>query len=410
MSSADSAAFNRGTVLAMVLFGFAAFIALLYFLGSGSNQRPENDRGAHALANGLNGYAGLAELLRLDGYEIELSRSVENLSTPELLVLTPPDQLDPEELSAILSNREYIGPTLVILPKWSAFGLPPNLSDEQQARVQEDWVQIDAARTPDWARELDAPFAVDAQIEVDESGREWMGSGFSGTLPDTRIAGATVAEEASELVRDGEGRALAYEITAPGGEPVTFIIEPDLVNNYGLSDPNRAALALNILEYAGYGRDYRVTFDLTLNGMGGKLNLLTLAFQPPFLAATLCLMIALLVVGWRAFCRFGSPAATRPDFAYGKSQLVINGAGLILRARRFRLLAEPFALLSARRIAARLGLRDHDPQSIDAALASKTPEGTRFSDRRAALIEATSPSEILRAANALREFEGTIRK
>jgi hypothetical protein len=144
---------------------------------------------------------------------------------------------------------------------------------------------------------------------------------------------------------------------------------------------------------------------MTLNGFGASENLLTLAFRPPFLAATLCLLLALLIIGWRAFMRFGPPAvAAGPNIAFGKRQLITNGAGMILRARRFALLAAPYAALSSRRIAERLGLSRPDPQAIDAALARRLPLEEPFTRRAARLEAAETPAEILAAAQALGEL------
>ncbi|MEM6476294.1 MAG: DUF4350 domain-containing protein, partial [Pseudomonadota bacterium] len=212
---------------------------------------------------------------------------------------------------------------------------------------------------------------------------------------------------------DGDTRALALQMQLDeeyDPEPVTFVIEPDLMNNYGLSDGDRAALALKLIEDAGYGRQDPVTFDLTLNGLGGTVNLLTLAFRPPFLAATLCLILSLLIVGWRAFKRFGPPVASGPAIAFGKSRLVTNGAALILRARRLGLLAEPYADLSARRLADALGLAKPDPEAIDAALRIRLPQEEPYTRRAQRLRAANTPSDILRAAQALKELEGKLSK
>lgn len=189
-----------------------------------------------------------------------------------------------------------------------------------------------------------------------------------------------------------------------------FVVEPDLVNNYGLADPERAKAAVALVREAGFGNENRVTFDQTLNGFGGAENLLTLAFRPPFLAATLCLILAMVIIGWRAFLRFGPAAIRGPEIAFGKKRLVSNGAGLIVRAKRLRLLAAPYAALSARRLAAKLGLHRHEPEDIDAALAARLPEEEPFSTRAERLRNAHTPNEILRAAQALRELEGKLAK
>ncbi|MEM7665098.1 MAG: DUF4350 domain-containing protein [Pseudomonadota bacterium] len=437
--------FGRKAVLGMVVIGFAAFFAMLYFLSVGDTGRKDSDGQAHAAANGLNGYSGLVQLLEAEGYEVSRSRLQSGLETGGLLVLTPPAYYDAEELTEILQKRAYIGPTLIIAPKWMTFGFPPDVPDEVTDKVRDGWIQLGSPWTPDWLEEVEAPFAVDAEIygarnyeefealeddpealaaaeaelaeQLKRRDTSWQGLSMSGKLPDPRIAGIEQAGDKDVLVSDAAGRALAVSYWgadefgySDDTEQITVVVEPDLMNNYGVADADRAALAIALVQQAGYGQDYPVTFDLTLNGFGGSVNLLTLAFRPPFLAATLCLIVAMLIVGWRAFKRFGPPVASGPAIAFGKSQLVSNGAGLIMRAGRLRLLAEPYVDLSARRLADALGLVKPDPQAIDTALAVRLPEEPSYSQRAANLRAATKPSEILRAAKALKELEGKLGK
>lgn len=413
MSARASSPFTARTVLLIVLFGALAFLALLYAIGAGETGSRGNDGRAHAAANGLNGYAGLAKLLELEGYDVTLSRSKGQYTTASLLVLTPPQYMDAEEFAEILEKRQYLGPTLVILPKWYATNFPQKLPDSVKDKVKKGWVKLIGASESSWTADLPEPYAFDS-TKHNAKGKPlgWSGMGLSGQLPATSSLAAVPTTAQDILVEDTEGGVLALDVLGEDGSDfyenawsTTFIIEPDLVNNYGLGDESRAALALELVRTAAYDDDLPIVFDLTLNGFGGTTNLLTLAFQPPFLAATLCLILALLVIGWRAFRRFGAAAAEGPAIAYGKRQLVTNGAGLILRARRFRLLAEPYIALSARRLAHHLGLVRPDPTAIDAALAMRLPDELPFTHRAEALRHAHRQSDILRAADALKELE-----
>src|SRR5690606_34728896 len=132
---------------------------------------------------------------------------------------------------------------------------------------------------------------------------------------------------------------------------VVVVAEPDLMNNYGLADSRRAELAYALVDAAREGQDIPVVFDLTLPGLGQSENLLTLAFRPPFLAATLSLLFAALVIAWRALRRFGPARAEAHARTMGKRQLAHNGAALVERARRLHLLGPPYAALAIGRIA-----------------------------------------------------------
>lgn len=409
----QSVAFSRGGTLVLLAAGFALFLTLIWLIASGEDFVGGGNNGqAHAASKGLNGYAGLARLLEAEGYEVARSRSPAGLESESLLVLTPPPATEPEELGELLRKRENIGPTLVILPKWSALRPPPMLPSEVRDKFKPGWVILTDAFELEWPSKLPAPYAFEHKVETLKADEEprWDGFGRSGELPTRTILYTGEKDIHEPLLVDAAGHWLALKVLGEEDSDyyqdahwTLFLADPDFANNYGLADQDRAAAVLALVREATYDGDITdITFDLTLNGFGASENLLTLAFRPPFLAATLCLLLALLIIGWRAFQRFGPAAAENgPAIAFGKARLIANGAGLILRARRLRLLGAPYAALSARRIADRLGLVRHDTASIDAALARRLPGEEPFSRRAARLQSADKPADILSAAQAL---------
>jgi len=423
-----SGAFNPRTVLGIVVFGAIAFLATLWFIGQGdTGPGPENGQ-AHAAGHGLAGYAGLADMLEKQGYEVSLSRSRGRLDDEDtLLVLTPTAWSDGDDLREIIDGRRYSGPTLVILPKWFAAELPASTKG-----AKEGWVRLFGASKPSFAGELEDELEMTLELAIlKASAADWEGLGLSGRLPDRGKVLALDGGPWVSLVRDANGRDIAafaddggcYAAleTAAEVEPlsedecaqkwaVTVVFEPDLVNNYGLADRDRALLAARLIDLAGEERQFPIVFDLTLAGFGGQRNLLTLAFQPPFLAATLCLILALLIVGWRAFGRFGPPLAEGREIAFGKAQLAANAAGFVRRSGRLHLLGAPYAALIARRLAAAFGLRTADPAQIDAALARRSPDGPTYSGLAARLASARGATETLRAAHALHTLERTLHR
>ena len=414
MSPARGASpFSKAAVLAIVLVSFTAFLAMIYFISVGDTGRGESRGAAHASANGLNGYAALVELLEGEGFEVERSRDLSGLDTGGLLVLTPERFTDPTEFANILENRQYVGPTLVILPKWYVGRIAGRVVEEDREKMQRDWVALEGAYPTGWTSELPEPFALTSEVEILESEEAsfWQGLGLSGKLPTSSVVYAEPSNAHESVIVDDEGRALALNVVGIEGTDyyenahwTMVVVDPDLMNNYGLSDRSRAAAAVALVREAGYGDMTTVTFDMTLNGYGNSTNLLTLAFQPPFLAATLCLIIAILIVGWRAFLRFGPTAASAPDFAFGKRRLVSNGAGLIVRARRLGLLGAPYVALVERKLGRALGLARPDAEAIDEALARRLPNEEPFSYRAARMENADKPTEILRAAQALNDL------
>lgn len=417
VSGRGASPFSRGAVLAVVVVGFAAFLSMLYFIGAGDTGGPGESGVAHASSRGLDGYAGLAEMLEAEGLAVEKSRGADGLDTTDLLILTPSRYAEADDLAALLRDRQYLGPTMVILPKWATGRIMGDLSEEDEERVRSDWVTLIGAGRLSWTEDLPEPFsfALGMDNRGDGNPSSWAGLDLSGKLPTKSKIYVEQESGFDPVIIDDAGRMLAFHVVGTPGTDyyenahwVMFVVEPDLVNNYGLSDPRRAAAALALVQEAGYGDMESVTMDLSLHGYGASTNLLTLAFQPPFLAATLCLILAMLIVGWRAFLRFGPTAASGQDIAYGKQRLVSNGAGLIVRARRLGLLADPYVTLMERRLGKLLGIVRPDAASIDHALSIRLPGEEPFSIRAARLHNATKPMEILRAARALNELTGKL--
>ena len=220
------------------------------------------------------------------------------------------------------------------------------------------------------------------------------------------LAGFILDDGYYPLLEQQAGINRAEEDTMDKGKwPVVFVVEPDLANNYGFANRDNAEAMHELVDLLSDNGDLPVVFDLTLNGLGTSKNLLTLAFTPPFLAATLCLIIAMLVVGWRAFRRFGPPLAEGPAIAFGKERLVRNSAGFIQRSKRLHLLSGPYADMIEHRIGKALRLRHVDSTAIDAALHRRLPDAPDYTASIAALRNARSLREMLGAAATLRSIE-----
>ncbi len=428
-ASSGPAPFSPRAVLGLLLFGALAFLAALYFIGSGQFGENGNDGGAHAAGDGLNGYSALAELLGKRGHEVSMIRNAANRDPEGLLILTPPANADVEEINRILSEHRRTGPTLIMMPKWLAMKLPQNPAIE----AEEGWVALLDAESPDWAGELGEKGMLTASLgKVNASEPGWSGLGLSGRFPQPGAVQAIASHAIVPLVSDRQGRTLAgfwqdggyYPDLAASARvvpldedsadedlwPVVIVAEPDLMNNYGFANRERAMLALAIVDATLEDYDLPVSFDLTLNGLGQGPNLLAMAFSPPFLAATLCFLIAAIIVAWRGMKRFGPPLAALPSFAFGKRQLATNGAALIQRSRRLYLLGAPYAAILRGKVAHLLGIRPGgDPAltegEIDRLLARRGIEPADFATHAEALRAARTPHELLRHAHALKTIE-----
>ncbi|MXO74978.1 DUF4350 domain-containing protein [Altererythrobacter aerius] len=418
-------AFSPRAVIGLVLAGALSFILMLWFIGQGdTGPGPDNGEG-HAASHGLIGYAGIAALLETQGHDVSMSRSQGRLDDEVLLVLTPPPFADADDVAEVIRDRRYAGPTLLILPKWFAAKLPARVSG-----AREGWVAIHDAQTPRWTQDLADELEMQASVAElpNEPAPDWRGMGVAGRLPERfRVQGLDGGPWTS-LVRDAMGRDLVAYADDAGCYPVldaasgqqgrpncdeakwnvTVVFEPDLFNNYGLADRDRAELAAAVVDLAREGQDLPVVFDLTMNGFGAARNLVTLAFTPPFLAATLCLLIALAIVAWRAFGRFGPPIAEEPAIAFGKTRLAADSGGLVRRSGRLHLLGPPYAAMIERRLAAALGVHRARGAALDAAIAARAADAPAFTRLASDLETARGPSATLRAAHALYSLERTI--
>ncbi|GGC09115.1 hypothetical protein GCM10011494_29720 [Novosphingobium endophyticum] len=418
--------FSRRAVLAIVLIGVLLFVALLWMIGTGNGIGSTNDGQAHAGGKGLNGYAAMADYLERRGFPVRKAKNEGALDKPGLLVLTPPAHADGEAIEKIVSARRYTGATMVITPKWMA--APPA---REQTGAKKGWVRIVGAMGPNWPGFLD-----DVSVSIEPVGKEgsparWHGMGLTGTLPAREQVLSGKGDRLAPLVAGPDGRILAAllddgghypmledlavepmqtEIEDEDLYPLIIVFEPDLLDNYGMASLESARLAEKLVRASGIGAGEPVIFDMTLNGFGQTDNLLTLAFTPPFLAATLCLLLAALIVGWRAFLRFGPPLASARAIAFGKRALVANAGSFLRRSGRLHLMAGPYSDRARERLARGLGLprhldTAHAEAAIDRALASRDPDAEPFSMIVARLRQARKPHDLLKAARDLHALE-----
>ncbi len=423
--SRGSNPFTLRSALALVVIGSVLFVALLWMIGSGLGMGRINDGGGHGAGRGLNGYAAFYRLLEEQGHTVSRGRNNAALQQYGLLVLTPPHNVDAEELNQIIGGHRWNGPTLLILPKWQAAPVPRSLRPKG---AKEGWVMLGDAKSPEWAAELENGGSLDPRI--DSGNAAWSGLGLSGNLPVPRTLQTISSGTTTALVRDSRGQALAGLVddgndygalseatdAGPGNNydedlyPLVIVAEPDLLNNYGFSKVETAELASALVDAMTEGEPMPVVFDLTLNGHGHQTNLLTLAFAPPFLAATLCLLLAALAIGWRAFVRFGPPRRTERAIAFGKRALVANSAGLIRRTRRLHLLTGPYADRAGDTISHALAIarqpdRAATEAAIDRALQSRGEDTAPFSQTAERLRHAKTAQQAVHAAQDLHALE-----
>lgn len=435
MSARASGPFSARTALALVVIGGGLFLALLWMIGSnlGEGKSGLNNGAAHAASKGLSGYAAIGQYLEKRGFKVELMRSRRMTQQSGLLVLTPPAEAEGKDIAKLVEEHRPFGPTMVITPKWMTIRAPSRIKEAKKG-----WSVILGTQPPVWSGFLDN-VTVSLRKELADG---WASSTSTGSLPATNAVQTGAGDHLTPLINlQGSTRQLVGYV-ADGGfyeglreialqdeqeaedeaaeahaghYPLVLVFEPDLLNNYGFAKPGNAQEAERLIRAALDGDEGKVMFDLTLNGLGYSPNLLSLALQPPYLAATLCLLLAALFVLWRAFNRFGAPHLSGRALAFGKLALVSNAAALIRRTKRMHLITGPYADAARERLVRALALPaqalpEASEAAIDRALAARAADMPSFSATAAHLRAARRPGEILRAAQSLHSLERILTK
>ncbi|MEE9347117.1 MAG: hypothetical protein V3U82_02910 [Robiginitomaculum sp.] len=363
-------AFKPITLILIALVGlisFSAFITLSGFEGEITERKSGRP---HAGSKSPNGFAAIVHLLKSQDVEVALSRG-EEAEWDQYDSLTVYTIARPATSEAI-ANVNTRGPTLFVMPKWRVYK-----SLEKPGRFVKTGLH-NPERIGDNFKSLSDDIAVMrvsppelkiSNINEDED-TEIEAKSETDTAPDlTTTAPITVSSDAKKGNYPSRAPAALEPVTidrlqsfsSPAFHAIltidgkmvlgqledtqTYLLsEPDLLDNAGVKDYAIAANAMAMLDYLNPESD-SVYFDLTLHGLGTGQNLIKVLLKPPFLAATLCLLATGLLLGWRAFTRFGAPHRDVRAYALGKQALANNSADLIRLAGRQPNMAKGYAAL-----------------------------------------------------------------
>jgi hypothetical protein len=372
----------------MVLAGVFSLSALAVLASFAPDLRTGGDPRAHALSKSAVGFGGLVKLLQLEGKGVVISRTKAAPSNPAALrVLTPDESVEPVDLRALTQ-----GPTLLILPKWEISG----------DRRSPDWVTRDSLSSPQTIAK--GPLSVLQSPSLER--RRGAGLIPLKTADDGRPLGEARIDDLQTIqaknlipvVVDDVGDIVLGVRREGNRRDVYVLSDPDLLNTYALRDLQGAQLALQVLDLARPG-DGPIFFDVTLNGYERGRNLWKLAFEPPFLAATLCILFAVLLMGLQAAVRFGAERRAERAIGLGKQALADNQAGLIRMAKREPRMAVPYLKL----------VRDRTARSIGAGQASDEARLEALLDRLGARRTGLKISELGQEARSVADPAGLVR-
>jgi hypothetical protein len=373
----NAAPFAVRTIVIAVAVVVVGFISFLLLSAYAPDFRPARNGGAHALSPAAVGFSGVAELIRMTRGNVALVRHERGLHDEGLLILTVAPETSAAKVKAILDSRsEQL--TLIILSKWRV----------NRLRDHPGWV-----------------------------GAVGMWPGFVAMQPLRGIAEGELSGGTGGELRSIHGTGLETIEATAGGQPLLvriadtphyILADPDVLNNQGLKTRSGAERAMAMLDKISLqNRD--IAFDVTLMGFGTSPNLLKLAFDPPFLPLTLCLLFAALLAGLHALRRFGPTAHEERKVAFGKRGIAENGAALLRLARRRHLTGGRYAMLTREAVATASGApAGLTGEALDRYLDRLTREGEPFTSLAARAEDAPDTRRLLAAARALHFWRRTV--
>lgn len=382
-AAASAQPFSPKAVVWMIMVGVFAFAAFVVLSAYAPDLRSGRDGRAHALSKSAVGYAGIVALAKGTGIPVVVSRG--GAAGSSLLVLTPEPGVSAKALQSILQETRH-RPVLLILPKWQVaptLGHPGWVSQAGLVPPKAVVPALPPSNAPLVIARRRGTAA--ASLTDIESGRAPFDIGAVASLQTARSDGWTPA------LIDAAGDWVVIRSKA---QPNLLVVaDPDLFNTQGLKDLRRARMALSILE--DLRGDGPVVFDVSLNGFQRSRGVLKLAFEPPFLAATLCALAAAILMGLHAAARFGAPHAPERALALGKRALADNSAALLRLAKREPSMAQPYADLTRQAVARAVGApRLLDKTELDAVLDRLAAKAGRPAEAASLSAEASKVSDI----------------
>ena len=386
-------AFRPATIGLIVAIGVLAFAAMLVLGAYAPDMRSGRNGGTHALSNAVTGFSGIVRLAAATGRNPQVIRNEALLGTEDLVVLTPETGF--KDMGDVLTRR-FGKPTLVVMPKWRTVA--------DKART--GWVRAQGLRSRADPAAILAP-ARPLRVERHPGGGAALRTLLEHAPAEMRFVAPGPLQTVSgdgfrPIVTDSAGRAVLIQFE---DQPLYLLADPDLLSNRGMADRRQAAAALAMLDFLNATDAGSIVFDVTLNGLGQTRSPLKLMFDPPFLAATLAIAIALLLAGLQAIARFGAPLRPERAIAFGKAALIDNASALVRQARRETALGGRYAEMIREKAVTVFGVPSKLRDGAITDYLDKLDGRGRFSALASAAEQARSREELLAAAQALHQWQ-----
>ncbi|MDR3508133.1 MAG: hypothetical protein P4L64_09580 [Caulobacteraceae bacterium] len=376
------------------VFAFCAFVVLSAFapdLEGGLDGAP------HALSRSAVGYAGLVRLLKAEGEIALISRRepARGEAPPALTVVTPSVASDGDALKTRIAQ----GRVLIILPKWAVTPDPANPGWVRPFGLyKDDQIRLLLKAALGTVRTAQRPDRGAVRLAGDSAPAAGMVTG-----PIDHLQTIVAAENLDPILSDPRGGVV---LAATDDHRIYVLSDPDLLNTQGLKSLANARVASALIRGLKVNAGGLV-FDVTVNGYNSPPSLLKLAFQPPFVGATLCLFAAALLMGLHGANRFGAPRRVGRAIALGKLALADNSAALIRLARREHRMAPRYLDLTREAVIKALGIGRLSSAEADAVLdriAEQIGAKDRIADLTKTAAAAKTPADAVAVARDLHHW------
>ncbi len=397
----DANPFNAKTIIWVIVAGVLAFAGFLFLTAYAPKWDRGNDGGTHVLSKSAVGFSGLRRLAELTRRPVDIGADKDSWQRTGFVMVTIGANTNPKLLLELVTARRSVedSKTLYVLPKWDVMAVPG----------KRGFVQTTGMNDP---QALDETMAVLVPATIKLKNGKRTGSGHIVGIEDDEMAGVDVAQSAyvryltngiTPLLVDSSGRTILGRFDDDDNAGYTYILaDPDLLSNKGLKTIESARAALAIIDALRADEKDSIAFDTALAGFDDRRNLLQLMFEPPFLAFTLALIAAAILVGLHALGRFGPPAIEGRAIPFGKRALADNIATLIARAGREDRLGDRYVAVVRDSTGAALGAGALAPEPLEKWLGS-LPGG--FTDLAYAARNAPDAASMQSAAAALFQWK-----
>jgi len=297
-------------IISVVILSMAAAVTLTVM----NTDDDDGSAGVHGYSTSAIGHRGLVKILQKLDVPVIVSRGDSATKAKNgLLVIAEPTLTEDaarEKLKKLLQSGTT---TLVVLPKW--YG---------QAERGRTWIEDVNFIPVEEIKPMFEVLGIDAEIV-----RLPMATVFTGqdmvAMPNIREPQLVKSRDISPVI-ESEGHILLGTVNVEGHE-VWLLSDPDVLNNYGLRNPDNARFIVTEIDRMRGGGP--VVIDETLHGYAQTPSLLRTLFRFPLVLATMQVLVCALLAVWAAMVRFGPRRGSAPPIGPGKDFLIRNTAALL---------------------------------------------------------------------------------